>query len=246
MLSSRRVVGLARSHSQDITAPMITTSGCDLSERDEEREGHQDIDGSSCMDVESNEMPGVIEADGKLSTRKPLIVRSSSFTPDTPPPSMFNKRDIDYPHKEQFDFLGLFYLKDVLSLFDCYKKIMLRECESSIDDMDLGEGLGVKDILLHQLRNSKASEFSKPVKIKSILKFFHLQDNKFLRAVFTVHCDDKRIEKDQITFKMFVFLLWNYCTQNANTFAEYAFELYDIVHSGAMTAMKFDRMIKVR
>jgi hypothetical protein len=175
-------------------------------------------------------------------------VRSSSLSPLLPPPSLFNNRDnMDYPHKNQFNYLGLFYLRDILSLFKVYQAIVLAENVLAIDDMDLeNDGFGAREILLDKLLNSKESKENGPVKIKSILKHFHQQDNKFLRTVFTLHCEDKHnIVKNQITFKLFVYIVWNYCTQNINTFAEYVFGLYDTVHSGALPAAKFDRMIKV-
>jgi hypothetical protein len=177
---------------------------------------------------------------------KRKLSRSSSLAPIAPSPSIFNKRDTNYPHKEQFDFLGLFHLRDVLAIFKIYKQIVIAENVQAIEDMDLGdEGTGAQEILMHQMLNSKDSKCDGPIKIRSILKAFHQEDNKFLRLVFTLHCEGNNVQKNQITFKLFVIILWNYCTLNLNFFAEYAFGLYDYLHSGALPVAKFDRMMKV-
>lgn len=177
---------------------------------------------------------------------KRRLSRSASLTPtNVPTTTIFNGRVYEYPHKEQFDFLGLFFIRDVLSFFSAYKKIVIAEKMLEIEDMDIeDEGIGARQILMHQMLNSD-SLFGGPVKIGSILKYFNQQDNKFLRLVFNLHCVEKHIVKNQISFKMFVIILWNYCTQNQNSLAEYAFGLYDHAHSGAMSTAKFERMIKV-
>mmetsp|Transcript_1523 Transcript_1523/g.2866 ORF Transcript_1523/g.2866 Transcript_1523/m.2866 type:complete len:573 (-) Transcript_1523:390-2108(-) len=184
--------------------------------------------------------------------RKLSLRASLSLAPEPPPPTMFNKRDLDYPHKEQFDFLGIYFVNDVLKFFDAYKRIVVAEKVQSIEDMVLeSDGIGAREILLDQMKNQScdSKHSGPPATVRSILKYFHQKDNKFLQLVFTLHCDemkarDGKTRKGELSFKLFVIVLWNFCTQNANTFAEFAFGLYDTLHSGALPTAKFDRMMK--